>query len=895
MGVIDTARRALEIEEIKRMQMRVWQLDPMLWLEERFGESASDFRWSDLKEYANHKWDGHKDPLYNAWMDIATGNWAGIEAATGCHAKGTPILMHDGSVKNVEDIAVGDELMGDDSTERIVLSLARGRQTMVQITPVKGESFVVNLDHILSLKKTSTPGKYKTKPDIVNVSVREYLKWNDHDKHLYKLYRAGVDFDTSNVAISPYIFGLWLGDGSVGSIGLTTIDEELRVEWTNYFEGIGYNVVKADSNGTRCPTYFVNKGVRGGKGNNIRTIFNNSVCNGEKRIPRNYLTGNRVQRLQLLAGLIDSDGSNNDSYVITSKYKRLAEDITFLCRSLGFAAYLKPIKSICQGMSDYREYWSVNISGDLHLVPVRLERKKIGLRKQKKSVLVTGFKVTLLDADDYYGFELDRNHLYLMGDFTVTHNTSKTYMLARVVLWFLDTHQDSLVVTSAPKQAQLTLHLWAEIQKIFHKFKKVRPKAALYNLRLVVEERDEKEAVDLENADLSKSWQAVGFVAGVGSDEQSATKAQGFHRKDMLLIVEETPGMPDAIMTAFMNTCTGDNNIILAVGNPDSQLDPLHLFCELGNVRNYRVSALDYPNVVLGKELMPGAVTVQSIARRLEQYKDVNSPMYLSRVRGISPAQSSDSLIKLDWIKNCRDHDLPYDYSYHAVGVDVANSVEGDKAALAWMRGNQLDEMQDFFCKNATHLAYNLFMDTATLDEHNYNDYGTSKLEDYDVMDGLIGVDTVGVGVATFNAFLDHGYNPVSLCGKQWDEVIPIDGADFLPDGKKNPNAGKPRYKFQNLRSHMAWELRTDLQDGNIKINITDEDEFNLLCKELIAVRFKESGNYIVVESKENIKKRLGGKSPNKFDALMYANWTRKGYRIFSGLMPIMAGSSQLR
>jgi hypothetical protein len=472
--------------------------------------------------------------------------------------------------------------------------------------------------------------------------------------------------------------------------------------------------------------------------------------------------------------------------------------------------------------------------------------------------------------------------------------SSKTYWLARVVLWFLDTHKDSLVVTSAPKQDQLKLHLWAEIGKIFYKFKKLRPKAALYNLRLVVEETDETAEFDYNNPDLSKSWQAVGFVAGVKADEQSATKAQGFHRKDMLIIMEETPGMPAPVMTAFQNTCTGDNNMILAVGNPDSQLDPLHIFCELANVAHFRVSAYDFPNVVLGKELMPGAVTRASIDRRLIQYRDVNSSMYLSRVRGISPSQSSDSLIQLDWLKNCRNHELLYDYSYHSVGVDVANSMDGDKAALAWFHGNQLMSIQEFPCKNANDLAYNLTMNSGELLENRRNDYETGTIQEHEVMDGFIGVDVVGVGVATVNALIEQNFNPVALQGAQWDEVIPIEQQDSLPNGNPHPNFGKPIYRFQNLRSQMAYELRIDLQEGNIKINMEDETEFTELCKECIAIRFKESGSYVVVESKENIKKRLGSRSPNKFDALMYANWVRKGYRLFTGIMPILAGNSPI-
>ena len=78
---------------------------------------------------------------------------------TGCHAKGHPILMHDGSVKKVEDIVVGDLVMGDDERPRTVYQILRGREEMVRISPAylegtpRGEriEFTVNKSHLLSL------------------------------------------------------------------------------------------------------------------------------------------------------------------------------------------------------------------------------------------------------------------------------------------------------------------------------------------------------------------------------------------------------------------------------------------------------------------------------------------------------------------------------------------------------------------------------------------------------------------------------------------------------------------------------------------------------------------------------------------------------------------------
>jgi len=447
--------------------------------------------------------------------------------------------------------------------------------------------------------------------------------------------------------------------------------------------------------------------------------------------------------------------------------------------------------------------------------------------------------------------------------------SGKTYLLSRVVFWFLDVYPDSLVVTTAPKQDQLKLHLWAEIGKGFKKFKKLRPSAELFSLRLKADNRPDK-FIEEGEEDYTSSWQVVGFVAGVKAGEDSSTKAQGFHRKDMLIVMEECAGMPDEIMTAFQNTSVGGNNVIMAVGNPDSQSDTLHRFVtsKMIRVKSFRVSAFDYPNVVLNRELIPGAVTRASIQERKNKYGE-DSNLYKSRVRGLSPEQSIDSLIRIEWIVKCINN-TQRDNSYNAVGVDVANSEGGDKAALCWGLGNSLMKVEEFQCANATHLAYNLMYPSAELEKRGYLDFKTSKIADYNMMSECIGVDSVGVGVATLNAFLDNGYQAVGLAGGLWAEAIPMD-----PDGK-------PMWKFSNLRTQMYWELREDLREGRINLAINDQFMIDQIKFELCIPKIDYTSSYIVLESKENIKKRMGGKSPNVADAIAYWNWMRKGYKLGS-------------
>jgi hypothetical protein len=135
-------------------------------------------------------------------------------------------------------------------------------------------------------------------------------------------------------------------------------------------------------------------------------------------IPLLYKCNSRVNRLKLLSGLLDSNGKVNQKgtcFEFIQKNESLLDDVIFLARSLGFDCYKT------KNNSDI-----INISGNnLTEIPVKhiISNLAPPFPKVDKDVLVTGIKVEYLKEDDYYGFTLDGNCRYLMGDFTVTHNT----------------------------------------------------------------------------------------------------------------------------------------------------------------------------------------------------------------------------------------------------------------------------------------------------------------------------------------------------------------------------------------------------------------------------------------------------------------------------------------
>ena len=363
-----------------------------------------------------------------------------------CTSKNTPIMMYDGSIKMVQDIKVGDQLMGDDSTPRNVLSLARGREMMYDIIPNKGDKYTVNESHILSLKCSTNHSKKYRKGEIYDISVKDYLNLPKcfHGRGGPLLgYRVPIIFPKKDIDIDPYILGYWLGDGNSGNAGITSEEYEVVCYFKEYCEKINCDIIQnKDSITTRHSLHY---SISGKQINNKRTpnvLLNNlrkyNLLNN-KHIPHDFKCNSRENRLELLAGLIDSDGSlMGNGYDIIQKNEKLLDDIIYLARSLGFAAYKNECKKSCIYKGEKREgtYYRTFIHGKgLEEIPVKCERKKCLPRKQIKDPLVTRIKVIKKEEDDYYGFELDGNRRYVLGDFTVTHNTIMAlYIIAKLKL-----------------------------------------------------------------------------------------------------------------------------------------------------------------------------------------------------------------------------------------------------------------------------------------------------------------------------------------------------------------------------------------------------------------------------------------------------------------------------
>ena len=109
------------------------------------------------------------------------------------------------------------------------------------------------------------------------------------------------------------------------------------------------------------------------------------------------------------------------------------DDVIYLARSLGFSCYKleKDTSWTYNGEKKYGSAFRIHINGNgLEEIPTKIPRKQANARKQIKDCLVSGIEVKYVNEDEYYGFMIDQNCRYLMGDFTVTHNTATSIAIA---------------------------------------------------------------------------------------------------------------------------------------------------------------------------------------------------------------------------------------------------------------------------------------------------------------------------------------------------------------------------------------------------------------------------------------------------------------------------------
>lgn len=333
------------------------------------------------------------------------------------------ILMYDGTIKKAGEIIIGDILMGDDSTERIVQDVFRSREVFYEVEFTKNvDSYFAPIDSILCMKNNTSPklvttkekypryrvyyfeniitqkdgyilnqlkgkkpsyffryGKeeqFKKANEVLYIRFKEYhegfplheLEIVDcmiKSKSFYEanvLYTTGVEFNNPlKQEISPYLLGSWLGDGSSKDPSITNIDPELIQFLYDEAERMGLEIYRGhDTEHGRGSMHYRLKSNGKVGANKFVNFLKLYHLWGNKHIPYHYKVNTRKNRLLVLAGLIDTDGHYN----IECNYYTIVQKNELLSNDIVFLirslGYWCHIKPYVGGCY-YKEKWKPGI------------------------------------------------------------------------------------------------------------------------------------------------------------------------------------------------------------------------------------------------------------------------------------------------------------------------------------------------------------------------------------------------------------------------------------------------------------------------------------------------------------------------------------------------------
>jgi hypothetical protein len=360
----------------------------------------------------------------------------------GCHAPDELILLHNGRPKKARDVVVGDQLMGPDGTPRTVLALHHGYDTQYQVTP-RGVSspMLFNGKHLMYLYNKeytgiNKRGHHNYLGQYAVMTIEEYVKQSKRFKQAhYWLFAEGFEYPEQPVTIDPYLLGLLLGDGYLGKapVTLTTCDEVIieHVKRYNKMYELKMNISKKSGTSAVSISFASANRKRKGVVTNILTQHLKDLdllgkLSQTKHIPDIYKYNSKDVRMKLLAGLIDSDGHQHCNTIdITLAGEQLAKDIKEVALSLGIRASVKTRK--VKG-HEHNTYYRVTLSGaPLSSIPVLLERKKVNSTPNKNQYRQRVDIVKTSDYAEYYGFEVDKDNLYVeANNYSIIHNSGKS-------------------------------------------------------------------------------------------------------------------------------------------------------------------------------------------------------------------------------------------------------------------------------------------------------------------------------------------------------------------------------------------------------------------------------------------------------------------------------------
>ena len=345
--------------------------------------------------------------------------------------KAQPLDSHvkiPGGWKQMGSIKVGDIVTAHDGTPTKVIAIhPQGTERVFRVTFADGRNVECSGEHLWRVYRPNRTWDSKV------VDTHEVWRLlNLSNNRLYIDLCESEKVADADLPIDPYLLGLLLGDGSmVKSVSFTTADEELA----SYIDSVlpeGHTLNKIGRS-----KYQYQLARRKGKINDITSALKTLGLFGHrsptKFIPECYLSGSTAQRLALLQGLMDTDGTigtPNGSPSFTSCSFMLASQVRKLVWSLGGIATIRSRIPTFTHKGEKRKglvAYTVGIRFKNPNSLFRLTRKKLLApeRNQYSDTLKLSIKsVELIGEKETQCITIDHpDHLYVTNNYIVTHNS----------------------------------------------------------------------------------------------------------------------------------------------------------------------------------------------------------------------------------------------------------------------------------------------------------------------------------------------------------------------------------------------------------------------------------------------------------------------------------------
>lgn len=448
------------------------------------------------------------------------------------------------------------------------------------------------------------------------------------------------------------------------------------------------------------------------------------------------------------------------------------------------------------------------------------------------------------------------------------HDVGKSFLMARIAMWFLNCFPNSKVITTAPTFNQVEKILWSELRSAHAKAK--FPLGGKLNMT---------------DWSFSPDWFALGFsprnetTGGEGQGTQSSF--QGFHAAHLLVIFDEATGISPNIWTMAEGLLTSAHVKFVAIGNPTSSASEFFRCFKDPLWKKVYLSCFDSPNLQANninnvEDLKKEIEKVQSITnddealKYLDSYKvvrpylltakwvvansrkwGIEHPLTVSKVLGRFPQAGDNTLVPLGVIEDSQRRVYwPTKTDRKILGVDVAR-FGTDSTELTALHGKKQLGRKPLFKRSTTEVVGEII---------NYS------REVFEGWPDVIVVDETGLGGGVVDILREEAPKDCEIRGVQFGGGVECDG----PKSCEHKDCEKAKYA--DMKARMFGYLEDDMKDPEGLALLND----GVYLDELPTIRKKyDKKGRMVIESKDDYKKRTGRSSPDRADSLALANFGR--------------------